>query len=177
MTDQTLLSGSLHPRAGRQILNTDTMKETVSRAGSAVRATESRTTGSVGSCGEGAVMRKDPPPREGTFRKHPEGRQSQPSLQMGQNIPGRGMAGAKVSEGGGGGHCDLDQPRVSWVFLGWRAITSHVSWSLLLWEPQELHPILAKEVGSRASSASIPRRPARLELSERRGSSQGGGGG
>ena len=71
----------------------------------------------------------------------------------------------------------MDQPRVSWVFLGWRAITSHVSWSLLLWEPQELHPILAKEVGSRASSASIPRRPARLELSERRGSSQGGGGG
>lgn len=36
----------------------------------------------MGSCGEGAVMRKDPPRREGTFRKHPEGRESQPSLQM-----------------------------------------------------------------------------------------------
>lgn len=82
MTDQTLLSRSLHPRAGRQILNTDTMKEAVSRVASAVPATESRTTGGVGSCGEGAVMRKDPPPREGTFRKHPEERESQPSLQM-----------------------------------------------------------------------------------------------
>ena len=36
-----LLSQSLHPRAGRQILNTDTMEETVLRVGSAVRATES----------------------------------------------------------------------------------------------------------------------------------------
>ena len=58
------------------------MKETVSRVGRAVWATESRTIGRVGSYGEGAVTRKDPPSREGTFRKHPEGRESQPSLQM-----------------------------------------------------------------------------------------------
>lgn len=58
------------------------MKETVSRVGRAVWATESRTIGRVGSYGEGAVTRKDPPRREGTFRKHPEGRESQPSLQM-----------------------------------------------------------------------------------------------
>lgn len=36
--------------------------------------------------------------------------------------------------------------RVSWVFLGWRAIVSQVSWSLLLLEPQELHPILGVDL-------------------------------